>query len=250
MTAVSQAVILMAGSGSRLRGSDETLLKPLVPVAGRPLICYTMEALSQAGIRKVNFVVGYQHERMIAAMTSLVPKELEFRFIENSHWQKQNGVSLLAAAKCLTTPFLLAMGDHLFENSMIDMILRAANRAELNVAIDRKIDSIIDLADAMKVQTHGERIIAIGKDLRHYNAVDAGLFVCPPTIFAYLERAKRNGDCSLADGVRGMAVDGLARAVDIGNASWQDVDTPNLLDRATEMMQAAHGVKFFPSNIA
>src|SRR3979411_2694774 len=120
MTAVSQAVIFMAGSGSRVRGSDETLLKPLVPVAGRPLICYTMEGLSQAGIRKINFVVGYQHERMTAAITALVPRELEFRFLENSHCQKQNGVSLLAAAKCLTTPFLLAMGDHLFENSMID----------------------------------------------------------------------------------------------------------------------------------
>jgi len=32
MIAISDAVILMAGSGSRLRGSDETFLKPFVPV--------------------------------------------------------------------------------------------------------------------------------------------------------------------------------------------------------------------------
>src|SRR6267378_1851099 len=43
MTAICEAVILMAGEGSRLRGSDKTLLKPFVPVLGRPLICYTID---------------------------------------------------------------------------------------------------------------------------------------------------------------------------------------------------------------
>ena len=38
MTAISEAVILMAGEGSRLRGSDNTFLKPFVPLLGRPLI--------------------------------------------------------------------------------------------------------------------------------------------------------------------------------------------------------------------
>ena len=43
---ISEAVILMAGSGSRLRGADDTFLKPLVPILGRPLISYTIEALA------------------------------------------------------------------------------------------------------------------------------------------------------------------------------------------------------------
>ena len=34
----------MAGAGLRLRGSDPTFLKPLVPVLGRPLISYTIDA--------------------------------------------------------------------------------------------------------------------------------------------------------------------------------------------------------------
>src|SRR4030095_260544 len=45
MTRISDAVILMAGEGSRLRGSDKTVLKPFVPVLGRPLISYTLDAL-------------------------------------------------------------------------------------------------------------------------------------------------------------------------------------------------------------
>ena len=50
MTTVSQAVILMAGEGSRLRGSDNTFLKPFVPVLGRPLISYALDTLIRAGI--------------------------------------------------------------------------------------------------------------------------------------------------------------------------------------------------------
>ena len=45
---VSEALILMAGSGSRLRGADDTFLKPLVSVLGRPLISYTIGALIES----------------------------------------------------------------------------------------------------------------------------------------------------------------------------------------------------------
>src|SRR6266516_3503165 len=136
MTAISEAVILMAGQGSRLRDLDKTFLKPVVPLLGRPLISYTLDALVSAGIETVYLVVGY----------------------------------------------LLASLDSDF----------------LNIAVDRKLGSIFDLKDAMKVQTRGNRVIDIGKDLRNYDAVDTGLLVCPLEIFNYLERSKRNGDCSLA----------------------------------------------------
>ena len=106
----------------------------------------------------------------------------------------------------------------------------------LNLAVDRKIDSIFDLDDAMKVQTQGDRVAAIGKNLRKYDAIDTGLFVCPPEMFAYLERAKENGDCSLADSVRLMAADGKVRAIDIGNAWWQDIDTTEMLQHAEKHM--------------
>ena len=238
MTAFSDAVILMAGSGSRLRGSDETFLKPFVPVLGRPLICYTIDALIHAGIKKVSFIVGYQSARMIEAVKQLMPSELEPYFIENRDWQKQNGVSLLTAANQVTSPFLLTMTDHLFDRSIIDLLVRQAVLDQLNVAIDRKLDSIFDVDDAMKVQTHGHQIVAIGKHLRDYDAIDAGMFVCPVKIFDYLERAKEHGDCSLADGVRLMAEDNQVRGVDIGGAWWQDVDTPEMLACAETQLRS------------
>jgi 1L-myo-inositol 1-phosphate cytidylyltransferase len=238
MTAISEAVILMAGEGSRLRGSDGTFLKPLAPVLGRPLISYAVDALVHAGIKKANFIVGYQSSQMTAAVKQLIPPALESCFIENHDWQKQNGISLLAAAKYTMSPFLLTMSDHLFDQSIVELLLRNAVVGQLNLAIDRKLDSIFDVDDAMKVQTRRDRILEIGKDLAVYDAIDAGLFVCPLEIFDYLERVKRDGDCSLADGVRSMASEGKARAVDIGNAWWQDIDTPAMLACAETQLRS------------
>jgi 1L-myo-inositol 1-phosphate cytidylyltransferase len=238
MTAICEAVILMAGEGSRMRGSDKTFLKPFVSVVGRPLISYTIDALIHAGIKKANFIVGYESGRIIAAVKQLIPSELEPCFIENPEWQKQNGISLLAAANDLTSPFLLTMSDHLLDRSIVDLLVRDAVLDQLNLALDRKLDSIFDVDDAMKVQTQGDRILKIGKDLTVYDGIDTGLFVCPLDIFDYLERVKCDGDCSLADGVRLMASEDKARAVDIGNAWWQDIDTPAMLACAETQLRS------------
>jgi choline kinase len=163
MTVISEAVILMAGSGSRLRSSDETFLKPLVPVLGRPLVCYVIDALIEAGINKINFILGYQCERLRAEMEKLAPPKREWVFIENPHWQKQNGISLLAATNQVTAPFFLTMSDHLFENAIVDLLIESADFNLLNLAVDRKIDSVFDLDDAMKIQTDEDKVVAIGK---------------------------------------------------------------------------------------
>jgi len=236
MRAIREAVILMAGSGSRLRRSQKNLPKPLTPILGRPLISYTLDALAAAGITKINVVVGHESDRLTAAVAELAPTNVALAFILNREWQKQNGISLLAAADNVAGNFLLTMSDHLFDNVIVDLLTESTMPGLLNLAVDRKIDSIFDLDDAMKVQTKGDRIIAIGKDLPNYDAIDTGLFVCPIEIFTYLERAKKNRDCSLADSVRLMAADKKVRAIDIGDAWWQDIDTVEMLQHAEKQM--------------
>ena len=239
MNAIREAVILMAGSGSRLRRSQKSLPKPLTPVLGRPLISYTLNTLADARITKINVVVGYESDRLTAAVAELAPPNVTLSFILNPEWQKQNGISLLAAAKSVAGNFLLTMSDHLFDNVIVDLLAGAMMPGVLNLAVDRKIDSIFDLDDAMKVQTEGDRIVAIVKELPNYDAIDTGLFVCPLETFAYLERAKENGDCSLAQGVRLMATEKKVRAIDIGDAWWQDVDTAEMLQQAEKHMAEA-----------
>src|SRR6516162_9071420 len=133
MTPPYEALILMAGEGSRLRqgyggqarlrGGDKNCLKPFVPLLGRPLISYTLDTLIHAGIKTLNFVVGYEGERMIAQVKQLIPSNLSVAFIKNRDWQKQNGISLLTAADRVAGPFLLTMSDHLFDNAVVDRLL-------------------------------------------------------------------------------------------------------------------------------
>lgn len=231
---ISDAVILMAGTGSRLRGSAETIAKPLIPIVGRPLISYAIESFASAGVTTIHAVVGPNGDELAAAVAPLLPAHMEFKPIPNPNWQKQNGVSLLMAAGKVKAPFFLAMGDHLFQPSILDQLLGQADDTRLNLAIDKKVASIFDLDDAMKVRNEGNRIVAIGKTLENYNAIDTGIFICPEAIFEYLRRVLKEGDCSLADGVQLMAEEGNALAVDIGEAWWQDVDTPEMLARAEE----------------
>jgi 1L-myo-inositol 1-phosphate cytidylyltransferase len=235
MSVISEAVILIAGQGSRLRGADKNCLKPFVPVLGRPLLSYTLEAIGNAGIDIAHLVVGYESERVIAQAKQLIPPHINASFILNRDWQKQNGISLLAAAGHVSAPFLLTMGDHVFDDTIIECLLENFEPGLLNIAIDRKVDSIVDLDDAMKVQIRGNKLTGIGKNLPNYDAIDTGLFVCPAEIFAYLEQAKGiNGgnDCSLANGVELMARDGKVRPIDIGDGRWHDIDTPRVLEHA------------------
>ena len=68
-----QVVILAAGQGKRMR-SD--LPKVLVPVAGRPMLRYVMDALAEAGVARTVVVVGYRAD-LVRTELSGVP-EIEF----------------------------------------------------------------------------------------------------------------------------------------------------------------------------
>ncbi len=230
---VTEAVILMAGIGSRLGAPGGALAKPFVTIAGRPLISYTFDALERAGVTIVHAVMGANSDQLIGHLETLLPRRMQLNPIINPEWRKQNGVSVLAAAGHVKPPFFLVMGDHLFDFAILDA-LQNTTAAPLALAVDRKISSIFDLDDAMKVQTNGDQIVAIAKDLADYDAIDTGVFLCSSEIFSYLRRAQRDGDCSLADGVRLMAAERKAVAVDIDDAWWQDVDTPEMLARAEQ----------------
>src|ERR1700716_1951587 len=102
---ITDAVILMAGSGSRLRAIGNTLPKPLIQIADRPVFSYTIESLKKAGIRTVHVVTGLNSDALLAGVRPLMPAGMQLRAIYNPDWQKQNGISVLAVAEQLKSPF-------------------------------------------------------------------------------------------------------------------------------------------------
>ncbi len=59
-----KAIIPVAGAGTRLRPLTYTQPKPLIPVAGKPIISYIIDKLVDVGIRDFVFVIGYLGEKI------------------------------------------------------------------------------------------------------------------------------------------------------------------------------------------
>ncbi len=239
MLQVEDAVILMAGAGSRLQGAGGGIPKPLVRIGGQPVISRAFSSLQNAGVRRLHAVVGSAADLLVQGLTTLVPAGLSLNIITNHEWQKQNGVSVLAARAHVPKAFFLLMGDHLFDEASLLRLKAESEAGYVNLAVDRKLDSIFDMDDAMKVRTEDGLVRRIGKQLADFDAVDTGLFICDPELFDFLEAVRQDGDCSLADGVRGMAEAGKVRAIDIGDGWWQDIDTPEMLRHAEERLTGA-----------
>ena len=91
-------------------------------------------------------------------------------------------------------------------------------------------------AEATKVRLQGDRITAIGKTLTTYDALDTGLFVCDPVVFDALRKARHAGDTTLSGGIRLLAARRLMRAVDVGGATWCDIDTVADLESAEDLL--------------
>jgi 1L-myo-inositol 1-phosphate cytidylyltransferase len=224
------ALILAAGNGSRLRNVSGTLPKPLVPFNGRPLLEHILLGARDAGIERFVIVVGYRGDTIRSWVASRHFRGMRIDFVENSEYNKSNGISVLRGGDAIYQNFLLLMSDHIFESETAAALL--GQRVEDDgtiLAVDRKLESIFDMDDATKVRCSGDYIIDIGKEILLYNAVDTGMFLCTPAIFSVLEQATLNGNCSLSDGMRVLAAKRRLRAFDIGNALWQDVDTPEAL---------------------
>ena len=90
--------------------------------------------------------------------------------------------------------------------------------------------------EATKVRRDGTRIVAIGKGLRHYDALDTGVFVCGPALFDALAAAQAAGDTTLSGGIRKLAARRLMHGFEIGDAHWCDIDTVSDLADAESVL--------------
>ena len=240
---VRRAVILAAGNGDRFRTPTRES-KLLHPLLGRPILLRTIEAARDAGVQAITVVLGYQAERVRALVERGAPSGLALSFAFNPDWHLENGVSALAARRLAgRARFALLMGDHVFEPPVLRRMLRLDVGADDSLlAVDARPATPDQAAEATKVRREGSRIVAIGKDLVEYDALDTGVFVCSPRLFDALERSRAQGDTTLSGGIRQLAANGLMHGVEIGGAAWCDIDTRADLAAAEALLGAESGV--------
>ena len=236
---VRDALVLAAGNGDRFNTGTRRS-KLLQPILGQPLILRTLATAHQAGITSFEIVVGYEAEAVRGEVERGAPPGVSLSFTFNPDWHLENGLSALAAGSRLADRrFALLMGDHLFDAEVLARLLEVRTAAEESLlAIDTRPAPAEVAAEATKVRRDGSRIVAIGKDLTDYDALDTGLFVCAPALFPALEDARRAGDTTLSGGIRKLAALGLMRGVEIGDRAWYDIDTPADLQTAETLLAA------------
>jgi 1L-myo-inositol 1-phosphate cytidylyltransferase len=232
-TESNQCLILAAGNGTRLRVSSG-LPKPLVPFRGKPILENVILSAEQAGIDQFVIVVGYRSDliRRWFDSSQLVGR-VSVTWVENPEVHKHNGISALKARDQIREDFLLLMADHLFEPETARALMaQPLAPGEVVLAVDPRIDRVFDLEDATKVRRERNLIVDIGKEIAQPDALDTGMFWCTPALFDRLDSAIRDGNCSLSDGMLKLARERKLRALEIGEARWQDLDTPEALAHA------------------
>ncbi len=232
------ALIIAAGYGSRL--ADLSPSKPLTLVCGVPLIEIGIRQAMIAGVTRVVVVTGHRADMVEMALADISARlGIEVVPVRLSDWSTPNGHSVMAGATRCDGDYLLMMADHMFEADILARLLAegAADRG-VTLAIDRRVDSpLVDPDDATWVRMdEAGRILAIGKTITPYDAVDCGAFLATPELAAAIRDAIAAGKSgSLSDGMQVLADKGRATTMDVDDAWWMDVDDPRAHALAEEL---------------
>jgi choline kinase len=225
ITPVAEAIVLAAGNGDRFK-DPQRRSKLLYEVQGRPLLLRTLTAAHDAGLTTAHVILGYAARDVRDACERGAPPGMRLVFHLNEQWHLENGVSVLAARGAVPDRFAVLMGDHVFDPKVLARMRQFfVPDGDSLLAIDRRLDDPALVEEATKVLTRGDRIQAIGKDLREFDALDTGLFICHAGVFDALRHAQGAGDTTLSGGIRHLAASGRMRAMTIGDARWFDIDT-------------------------
>jgi choline kinase len=159
-------------------------------------------------------------------------------FVINDRYTLKNGVSVLCARDHVGSEFVLTMADHILDDAIFVKVRDHHPPASgATLCVDYKVSQVFDLDDATKVLEEGGKIREISKSLRTYNCIDTGVFLCTPALMDALAAVLEElGDASLSEGITRLAAAGTMTVLDIGDAYWQDVDTPEMFAQAVSLL--------------
>lgn len=211
--------ILASGWGTRLR-SWGTVPKPLIPVAGRPLIEYPARTLRAIGVSKVIIVErpgSGVHEVIEPIFERVVP------IINHRVWLG-NAYSLsLALRHSPVDEFVLViMGDHIVEPEAAATVYdRAVSEGHHALGVDTS-PKWVDVKEATKVVIRDRKVVEAGKNVPRWDAVDIGVAAIMNKE-AVARDAEKSAWRSL--GFSQFMAHVTALAADVSGAAWVDIDS-------------------------
>jgi bifunctional UDP-N-acetylglucosamine pyrophosphorylase/glucosamine-1-phosphate N-acetyltransferase len=116
-----QTVVLAAGEGTRMRPLTARRPKPMLPVAGRPLLEHVLDAAVEAGASKLVVVVGYR-EDVIRDHFGRVYRDVPVEYAVQESQEGTAHAVLTARPHLKEGPFVVLAGDNLYdEGSVADL---------------------------------------------------------------------------------------------------------------------------------
>jgi len=143
------AMVLAAGLGKRMRPLTATRPKPLVEVAGRPLIDHALARLEAAGVRKAVVNVHYLAEQLEGHLARR-RGALEIAISDERAQLLETGGGLVHALPQLDAdPFLVVNSDNLWIDGPIDSLRLLASHWD-----DKRMDALLLLVPLARAHCH------------------------------------------------------------------------------------------------
>jgi len=219
-----KGLILAAGKGTRMLPLTETILKPMLPVANKPILEYIIEAFKQAGITEAVVVVdgGGQIPDYFRDGSKF---GLKLEFVEQK--EKIGTAHAIGMAEpLLKEDFIVANGDNLVDVNLLKNLL-----AKHDSAATLSVFEVEDTATLSAIETDGEKVVKIlekpKKGDSDSNLAGIGTYAFSTKIFEFvknLEKSER-GEYELPAAIQAM-VDAGEIVKFVKAEKWQHISYP------------------------
>ena len=202
--AITEAIILAGGLGTRLRSAVPDLPKCMAPVAGKPFLSFVIDYYYAQGIQEFIFSLGYMHESIEEYLDehySLIDR----KYVIEEEPLGTGGAIKLACEHCMTKNVLVLNGDTLFKINLAELsTLHRQKASECTLSLKPMTDfdryGVVDLnADQSVKNFHEKKFYAAGTINGGVYALDKERFMKKdfPEKFSfekdYLEKEYKNG---------------------------------------------------------
>jgi N-acetyl-alpha-D-muramate 1-phosphate uridylyltransferase len=143
------AMVMAAGLGKRMRPLTATRPKPLIEVAGKPLIDHALEHLRAAGVKKAVVNVHYLADSVEAHLANH-PAGLETVISDERDLLLETGGGLKRALPLIDSdPFLVANSDNFWVDGPVDSLRLLASGWD-----DERMDALLLLVPLAHAHCH------------------------------------------------------------------------------------------------
>lgn len=182
-------LVLVGGQGTRLRPLTESVPKPMLPIANRPMIERLVERLAAQGIDEVVLSLGYRPQAFQEAFPDDRIAGIPCRYaVEDSPLDTAGAIRFAADAAGIDDTFVVLNGDVITDHRLSDLIgLHEVSGAAATISLQRVDDpsrfGVVVTDEAGRVEGFVEKP---APGTAPSNEISAGTYVLEPEVLAMI----------------------------------------------------------------